>query len=98
MTKQLKAKWIEALRSGKYEQGREQLKTDNGKYCCLGVLNEIADLDYETDCGYLENHVGATWKGLDIDQQGKLVSLNDEDGKTFPEIADYIEAEVECDG
>lgn len=38
MTKAQKVKWIEALRSGKYEQGFNVLcTTDNGKYCCLGV-------------------------------------------------------------
>jgi hypothetical protein len=33
-------KWIEALRSGKYEQGKGKL-CKNGNYCCLGVLCEI---------------------------------------------------------
>jgi hypothetical protein len=33
-------KWVRALRSGKYKQGKEQLKIVNGipRYCCLGVL------------------------------------------------------------
>lgn len=37
-------KWIKALRSGEYAQGRLDLKADrNGvvRYCCLGVLCEI---------------------------------------------------------
>ena len=33
--------WVEALRSGDYEQGRRALNRD-GKYCCLGVLCELA--------------------------------------------------------
>ena len=44
MEKELKEKWIEALRSDVYEQGRENLKSEyhNGsEYCCLGVLLEI---------------------------------------------------------
>lgn len=32
--------WVEALRSGKYEQGREYLCAD-GLYCCLGVACEV---------------------------------------------------------
>ncbi len=46
--KDLLTKWIAALRSGKYEQGKGKLKrTCNGEtsYCCLGVLCEIAGLD-----------------------------------------------------
>lgn len=33
--------WIEALRSGKYEQGTDRLQSIDCKYCCLGVLCEI---------------------------------------------------------
>ncbi len=33
--------WIEALRSGKFEQARDTLREGN-KYCCLGVACEVA--------------------------------------------------------
>lgn len=40
-----KAKWVEALRSGEYKQGRHSLKDTldpkGPKYCCLGVLCDI---------------------------------------------------------
>lgn len=45
MNPEIKALWIEALRSGEYKQGRGCLKADySGKaqYCCLGVLTELA--------------------------------------------------------
>lgn len=42
MNKEIKAKWIEALRSGKYKQGKAALRTENNEYCCLGVLCELA--------------------------------------------------------
>lgn len=47
-----KAKWVEALRSGKYTQGEGKLKVMNednsdSYYCCLGVLCEIKGLDAE---------------------------------------------------
>lgn len=44
MDPQIKARWLEALRSGKYEQGRSALNTGgaNGQFCCLGVLCELA--------------------------------------------------------
>jgi hypothetical protein len=56
MDEKLKAKWVKALRSGKYKQAKDYLKTEievfddeSGEtsrneigYCCLGVLCEIA--------------------------------------------------------
>ena len=33
-------KWVEALRSGRYKQGRNRLRTEYG-YCCLGVACEV---------------------------------------------------------
>ena len=41
MNERIKQKWIKRLRSDKYEQGEGKLKS-NDKYCCLGVLCEIA--------------------------------------------------------
>lgn len=41
MNADVKAKWIKALRSGKYEQGRGGLSPDKRKYCCLGVLCDL---------------------------------------------------------
>jgi hypothetical protein len=47
MNAELKAKWVEALRSGNYSQGHGLLKRredDNtAKHCCLGVLCELID-------------------------------------------------------
>lgn len=41
MNQEVKQKWLEALRSGRYQQGKEFLAKDN-KFCCLGVLCELA--------------------------------------------------------
>jgi len=45
MKKEIAKKWVKALRSGKYKQGKTYLKQvdDNrqAKYCCLGVLCEL---------------------------------------------------------
>ena len=43
MEAKMKKRWIKALRSGEYEQGREDLKVDE-KFCCLGVLCDISGL------------------------------------------------------
>lgn len=45
MDKKIKARWIKALLSGKYKQGRSVLlKNEGGEklYCCLGVLCDLA--------------------------------------------------------
>lgn len=48
MKPEIKKRWVEALRSGKYKQGLGRLAGINGgvaRYCCLGVLCEIATGD-----------------------------------------------------
>ena len=47
MNTEVKQKWIDALRSGKYEQGSEKLRGANG-YCCLGVLCDIYAQEHNT--------------------------------------------------
>lgn len=41
MNPEVKDKWLTALRSGKYEQGKQRLQTADGKFCCLGVLCDL---------------------------------------------------------
>lgn len=41
MKKEIKDRWVKALRSGDYPQGKEALAQD-GKFCCLGVLCDLA--------------------------------------------------------
>lgn len=48
MDPKLKKAWLEALRSGKYVQGKERLKQDHldgTKHCCLGVLCEVGGVE-----------------------------------------------------
>lgn len=40
MKKEIKEKWIDALRSGEYTQTQGSLRNENG-YCCLGVLCDL---------------------------------------------------------
>jgi len=46
MNPELKAKWIAALRSGDYRQGRGMLKSvyREDTYCCLGVLCDVSGM------------------------------------------------------
>lgn len=41
MNPEIKAKWVEALRSGRYEQCESKLWDGYGGFCCLGVLSDI---------------------------------------------------------
>lgn len=38
---EVKAKWIAALTSGEYKQGRNWLRTSEDGFCCLGVLCDL---------------------------------------------------------
>lgn len=40
MSPEVKAKWVDALRSGEYEQGQNRLRTKDS-FCCLGVLCDL---------------------------------------------------------
>jgi len=44
MNQTWKKRWIAALRGGKYQQGRGQLRHE-GQHCCLGVLCDITEPD-----------------------------------------------------
>ena len=47
MDAQLKAKWVEALRSGEYSQARDVLHDQqDGGYCCLGVLCKVMGAEF----------------------------------------------------
>ncbi len=37
----VKKLWLKALRSGKYKQAKNVLKSSNGGFCCLGVLCDL---------------------------------------------------------
>lgn len=45
----IKQRWVEALRSGMYQQGTGALKQETPagvKYCCLGVLCELKEVSW----------------------------------------------------
>jgi hypothetical protein len=50
MKKEIADKWVKALRSGEFKQGREFLaNAETNEYCCLGVLCELAIRDGLSD-------------------------------------------------
>lgn len=54
MDANVKRIWVAALRSGKYDQGKGRLRSENGGYCCLGVLCDL----YGNDLWRFEDYVG----------------------------------------
>jgi hypothetical protein len=98
MDTQIKTKWIEALRSGEFKQAQNKLQQGDG-YCCLGVLCRVADLtiDAREDTiivdGYVMSYDALSKFGLTETLRAPLISMNDS-GKTFSDIAAYIEANL----
>ena len=96
-------KWVEALRSGKYQQTRNALRNGNS-FCCLGVA-----------CDLYASETGLQWNGRYFDGETDVLPqsvkkwlqlkteigdcnsgwgcLSDENdhGATFEQIADLIE-------
>lgn len=94
-------KWLVALRSGEYKQITNYLKTPDG-YCCIGVLCDLVNHDAWDDpnvagswsswkSGAITFEAGLPPAFLPDAVQCKLIHLNDADGKSFSEIADWIE-------
>lgn len=48
MDPSIKQRWVSALRSGSYHQGRNFLRREND-YCCLGVLCDLHAQSYSQD-------------------------------------------------
>lgn len=102
----LQREWIAALRSGNYAQTTERLKDEKG-YCCLGVAVHLMEdhISPEDTNLSLTQYRQLGLRGRDgeffneggedlFDGNFSLAEAND-DGKTFVEIADFIEAHPE---
>lgn len=102
----LQTQWLEALESGKYEQGTHYLKSNN-KYCCLGIVCELAGLQHDGEScfigqghwhtvhlpEYLTEQYGffTNFGEVDGGADDSLVCRNDT-GSSFAEIAAFIRA------
>lgn len=101
-------RWIAALRSGKYKQGKGQLQSDTG-FCCLGVACKINRFNKRVRKNgqldgvvpHVDNQPNAPEWLLDVDGRFawktglNLWYLNDggaDSQYTFDEIADLLQA------
>ena len=102
MDKAIKKAWVAELRSGDYKQGQFQLRDEDNEFCCLGVLCNVHAKNnpefaktqknperYDNASGLPSPRVLA-WAGLPISTAEKMAMMNDNEGKTFSEIADWI--------
>ena len=128
MNPEAKRLWLEALRSGEYEQGRGHLQR-KGTWCCMGVACDVArkngvhldvspvihecglpdcerqgDEDWVTYDGEpgLPPDAVNEWAGVSLQHVAlntplgakTFVTLNDQIGYTFDQIADLIEEQL----
>ena len=105
LPKKFKQNWIEALRSGEYKQGRHTLFSkgiENDKYCCLGVAAHVLGIPKSVYRRYgclsglyiksRSEHKNKIPKVFQKDSvmQNTLVKMNDNQNKSFKQIANYI--------
>lgn len=128
MNTEIKQKWVDALRSGEYQQATGRLRSNDG-FCCLGVLcdlyaqepfnkgwvfkGEYEENPLPQDYWYFDEESELLppsvrqWAGLNSNcpdlrlededegywRDTTVAELND-DGTTFNQIADLIEAQL----
>jgi len=105
MNKRVKKLWVEALKSGEYRQGLETLKAGNF-FCCLGVLCDLHaketgnNWSSERRSRYFRESVGLPHEVIvwaEISHCDPIIggysatSLNDEEKKSFVQIANLIQ-------
>jgi hypothetical protein len=104
---EMEAKLVEALRSGRYQQTMNCLKSVDNKFCCLGVACDISGIGEWDNQLYLDRFSFLPLKVRDAygwlfndgllmftdrdDESIALSTLNDL-GFTFNQIADIIQA------
>lgn len=96
-----------ALESGEFKQGRYALR-EGDIYCCLGVANEVfrketgigfwTDRDFIGEAVFMHSET-KQWFGFSFEaghyRGSSLMIDNDENRKTFPEIAAIIRSRPE---
>ena len=100
----LQKKWVAALRSGDYHQGRKGYLLHSGSFCCLGVA-AVAVLNKKPKGNWIDGSLTwlADYKSMGLrsetgsakgNPENDLATLNDGDA-TFPEIAELLESQPE---
>lgn len=67
MNSDIKTKWVAALRSGEFKQGREVLRTEKNDFCCLGVLCELFAREHPSNTQWVLNGLEEDGGPLDFE-------------------------------
>ena len=102
MKSEVKTKWINALKSGNYQQCTGTIY-DKGKHCAYGVLCDIyakekgvrlSNILMRTPSNSLIPRSVAKWAGIDGVNHDPVVRMNDLLRNGFDEIAEYIKENI----
>jgi hypothetical protein len=99
MNKRIKARWLRALRSGRYKQGTGNLQPVEGKFCCLGVLCDLHAKStggvWEHECGVGRQYLGAdltlpdeVWKWAGLKRDNPRIRLVGRPGNKSVALSD----------
>jgi len=84
MKTEIKDKWVKALRSGEYTQGRGTLRK-NDKFCCLGVLCDL----------YMKEDTNSSWRTKfkdDVEETFNFISGKESKSDTLPnEVVEWCD-------
>lgn len=102
LPKEFAEKWVKALRSNKYKQHSGELRNNIIKncYCAIGIACIANGIEIDSTGFYpvkdgktLDYYGGYIYMTESMVKE--IVSLNDHQKTPFPQIADWIEANVE---
>ena len=69
MNPEIKKKWVEALRSGKFKQGKGALYKSTSGYCCLGVLCKVMGYKFVPSKNFF------SMSKISCDTEGEMVTI-----------------------
>jgi len=102
MNAQVQERWVEALKSEKYKQGKLHLRDSDDNFCCLGVLCDIFNPNHWKkgkrhylflEENYFPSYEIQVWSGLNKTVMKTLADMNDA-GHSFLDIAHYIKKHI----
>ena len=93
MNKEALQTWVAALRSGEYKQAQWMLHDKvKDSYCCIGVGNKLFNGGIYDGESYARTYAALGFTQNNCTEYGsKLITMNDNQGKSFAEIADWVE-------
>lgn len=92
MNPTIKQRWVEELRSGKYQQGKGHLRDSGEMYCCLGVLCDIIEPGaWKLDPGQTDVYMhGKGHETLPSDTVLTMAGLPGRDSAYYDEVIDVL--------